>query len=303
MNWYDLVEFAAYAALGIAAMLIWWVIYDWVLTPRYPLREAIFGRRPNPAVALDVFGGLLALGIINNQIIDAPPLGSFILDLEATALTLLGTIMLLGLLRLMVAGLLRLWFRDRRDAQGDIVSFNNELFHQRNMATGLFSMALYLILVAGLVEEDLLNIDGYRVEATFNMLGVWLLGAAVILLHSLTFLGIGTRNHILHESFHDNNPAAPTSLLGLLGGMLLLNNRLLDLLDSGQHMLNTPLLWAYLLGALVVVLVLRGVVQLAVMTLGINIRHELVIRDNPAWGILDGGLIFGVLLLLIAVAG
>ena len=85
--------------------------------------------------------------------------------------------------------------------------------------------------------------------------------------------------------------------------MLLLNNRLLDLLESGQHMLNTPLLWAYLLGALVVVLLLRGVLQLVVMSIGINIRHELVIRDNPAWGILDGGLIFGILLLLIAVAG
>ena len=304
MNWTDFVPFAAYGGLGILSLLVWWAIYEVVLTPGLPIMDALFGRRPNPAVALDVFGGLLALGILNYTIIAAPPLGSMWIDLEATALTLLGTILLLGLLRLAFGGFLRLWFGSKKDAQGDFVTINNELFRQRNLATGFFCTGLYLILVAGLVEEDLLNIEGYRVEATFNMLGTWLLGAAVVLLHSWLYLGLGGRHNILHESFHDNNPAAPISLLGLLAGMLLLNRVMLQTFEEGQHMFNTWELWAFLLAGLTAVMVLRAILQLLLVALfGINLKEELVVKDNPAWGVLDGGLIFVLLLILIAVVG
>ena len=303
MSWELLLEFAAYGGLGILSLALWWIIYDRVLTPGLSLREALFGRRPNPAVALDVAGGLLALGLLNWQIISAPSLGALWVDLEATALTLLGTVVLLGLLRLGIAGGLRAWFRRQRDAQGDLVTINNELFRQRNLATGLFSTALYLILVAGLVEEDLLNLDGYRLLATFNMLGTWLLGALVLLLHSWLYLGLGGRQHILHESFHSNNAAAPASLLGLLGGMLLLNHRLLQLLEWEQHMFNVPLLWVFLLGALLVALVLRSVVAALLWPLGVRLRHELLTRGNIAWGIIDAALIFGFLLLVLALVG
>lgn len=302
MNWSLLVPYSAYAGLGLASLLVWWTIYDIVLTPGLPVREAVFGRKPNAAVALDILGGLLALGILNYQVMTSPALGSLALDLEATALTLLGTIVLLGALRLGFAGFLRLWFQAQRDAQGDVVTINNELFRQRNLATGIFSTSLYLILVAGLVEEDLLNLEGYRVEATFNMLGVWLLGAVVVILHSLIYLGIGPRNNILHECFHDNNPAAASSLLGLVSGMLLLTHGLLDELGDGQHMFNQWELWAFLLGCLALVVVVRFVLQGVLwLFLGVNLREQLVIRDNPAWGLLDGGLIFVLFLLLVAV--
>jgi len=281
---------------------VWWVIYDRVLTPEFPIREAIFGRQPNPAVALDLLGGLLALGLLVYSVLTSPALGDWLLDLEATALTLLGTVILLGLLRLGIGGFLRAWFRSKRDSHGDIISINNELFRQRNLATGLFSTGVYFVLVAGLIEEDLLNLEGYRIEAMANMLGVWLLGIVVIVLHSLLYLGFGTSNHILHESFHDNNPAAPVSMLGLLGGMLLLNNGLLDSLEAGQHMFNTPELWGFLLTALVLVVALRLVLHLVLLAfLGVNLREELVIRDNPAWGILDGGLILVLFLMLVGV--
>ncbi|MCZ6627062.1 MAG: hypothetical protein O7E56_02410 [SAR324 cluster bacterium] len=302
MNWMDFLPFGAYAALGILSLLVWWLVYDFVLTPGLPVLDAVFGRNPNPAVALDILGGLLALGILNYSIITGPALGSLVVDIEATALTLLATIMLLGVLRLGTGGFLRLWFRKTRDAQGDFVTFNNELFKQRNLATGLFSTTLYLILAAGLVEEDLLDITEYRLEAALNMLGVWVLGAAAVLLHSLLYLGFGTRNHILHECFHDNNPAAATSMLGLVGGLLLLNNNLLESFEQGQHMFNQWELWAFLLAALAAVVVARLVLQLILLAFaGINLRRELVIRDNPAWGILDGGLIFVLFLILIAV--
>lgn len=302
MNWMDFIPFAAYAALGLVSLLVWWIIYDLVITPGMPVMDAVFGRNPNPAVALDIVGGLLALGILNYAIIAGPELGSLLIDLEATGLTLLGTIFLLGVLRLGLGGFLRLWFRDNRDAQGQIITINNELFRQRNLATGIFTTALYLILVSGLIEEDLLNISDYRVEASFNMLGVWLMGVAVVLLHSWLFLGLGRANHILHECFHDNNPAAATSMLGLVGGMLLLNNVLLEGLDFGQHMFNVWELWVFLLASLTAVLVARWTLQLVLLAVsGINLRKELVIRDNPAWGLLDGGLIFVLFLILIAV--
>ncbi len=304
MTWNDLLHVSAYGGLGILSLLVWWAIYDLVLTPGLPVLDAVFGRRPNAAVSLDMAGGLLALGILNYAVIASPALEDFWFDLEATALTLLGTIVLLGVLRLGIAGFLRLWFRSAKDAQGDFITINNELFRQRNLATGFFLTALYLILVAGLVEEDLLNLDDYQIGATFNMLGTWLMGAAVVLLHSLLYLGLGTRHHILHESFHDNNPAAPVSMLGLVGGMLLLNHQLLMGLGDGQHMFNTWEIWVLLLEALVVVVVLRGVLQLFLLAFfGVNLREELVVKDNPAWGVLDGGLIFVLFLILIAVIG
>ena len=197
---------------------------------------------------------------------------------------------------------MRLWFRSNRDAQGQIITFNNEVFTQRNLASGLFSTALYLILVAGLVEEDLLNVYDYRVEATFNMLGMWLLGLVTILLHSWIYLGLGSRHHILHECFHDNNPAAAISLLGLVAGMLLLNHVLLEGFESGEHMFNQWLLWAFLGVALIAVQIPRWILQLFLVAFyGVNIHLELVVRDNAAWGVLDGGLIFVFFLIFIAV--
>lgn len=301
MDWNSLAYSAAYATLGLLSFLAWYLIYDYVLTPGLSVREALFNGQGNTAVALDITGGLLALGILTHAIISDPALDSFWVDIEATALSLVGTIVLLGVLRLGCMGLLRLWFGERRDGQGEIVTFNNELFGQRNLATGLFSTGLYFILVAGLVEEDLLNLEGYRLDFTWNMAGTWLLGLLTVLLHSWVYLGFGTKNHILHESFHDNNPAAPLSMLGLLGGMLLLNHQLLDALPFGWNAFNQVQTWLDLLVALLLVLLVRlGLHWILRAGTGINMREELVIRDNPAWGILDAALIFGLFLILLA---
>ena len=142
MNWQPLFEFVVYSLAGILSFMLWWATYEWVLTRNHSIREAIFGRRPNPAVALDVFGGLMAMGLLNYMVIGGPTLSSFWLDLEATGLSLLGTLFLLAVLRLLIGGFLRLWFGKQRDAQGQIITINNELFGQRNLATGLFSTAV-----------------------------------------------------------------------------------------------------------------------------------------------------------------
>jgi uncharacterized membrane protein YjfL (UPF0719 family) len=300
MNWPAFGAFAAYAGIGILALILWWVLYDRVLTPGYGLRESLFGRRPNAAVALDFLGGMLAMGVLAYGIIAGPQLESLAKDLEMVALSLLAVVLLLAAMRLSLAALLRLWFRSRRDAQGDRVAFNNELFRQRNTATGLFATSAYLILAAGLAEQDFLNLAGNRWPALWNILGVWLMGMAVILLHSWFYLGLASRRHILHECFHDNNPAAAFSLLGLVAGMTALNHGLLGGLRPGEHMLNTPELWYYLGAALALVLALRLLLQGVLwLTLGVSLRGELT-RDNVAWGLLDGGLIFSLFLILIA---
>ncbi len=301
MNWQALIEFLVYAGVGIVSFVLWWAIYEWVLTRQHSTQEAIFGGQPNSAVALDLFGGFLAMGILNYAIISGPALSSFWLDLEATVLTLLGTILLLAVLRYGIGEFLRAWFGSQRDAQGDIITFSNELVRQRNLATGLFSTALYLILVAGLLEEDLLNLTGSFWAATWNMLGVWLLGLVTILLHSWLYLGIGGRHHILHECFHENNPSAPTSLLGLLVGVLVLNNQLLPPTETGVHMFSAPEHWYFLLLGVGSVFLLRSALYLLLLGwLGVSIRREMLFKRNPAWGIIDGGLIFSLFLILIA---
>ena len=84
--------------------------------------------------------------------------------------------------------------------------------------------------------------------------------------------------------------------------MLLLTHGLLDGLADGQHMFNQWELWAFLLGCLALVVVVRFILQGVLwLFLGVNLREQLVIRDNPAWGVLDGGLIFVLFLLLVAV--
>ena len=130
-------------------------------------------------------------------------------------------------------------------------------------------------------------------------LGTWLLGAGLVLIHSWSYLGFGTANHILHESFHDNNPAAPTSLLGLIAGMLMLNHGLIARMPPEIHLFNTWTHWANLLLALMLVLGLRLILSAVLRaTLDVKLREELVIRDNPAWGVLDGAIIFSLLLIL-----
>ena len=50
-----------------------------------------------------------------------------------------------------------------------------------NTATGLFSAVLYFILVAGLIQQDFLDLAGMRIPAMYNILGVWLLGIVVMM--------------------------------------------------------------------------------------------------------------------------
>ena len=301
MDWINTTFFAFYAAISIGILVLWWLIYDLVLSRGHSLREAVFGHRPNPAVAMDLLGGLLASAILLYSIIAWAPRSNFRHDVLAVALNIVLLLVLLTVLRFVVAGVLRVWFRERRDAQGDIITINNELFKQRNIATGIFSTVTYLILVAGLVELDLFDQDGERLATIWNLLGVWLLGLALIVIHSFFYLEYGTRNHILHESFHDNNPAAPSSLLGLVAGILPLNHHFLVTYGPGQHMFNTPELWMSLGMVLLFVLVARGVLQVLLWAItGINLRRELVVRDNVAWGLLDGGLIFSLVLIFMA---
>jgi len=123
-------------------------------------------------------------------------------------------------------------------------------------------------------------------------------GLLTMLLHSWFYLGLFTRRNILGESFHDNHPAAPASLLGLMGGMLLLNHGLLQQLPPGVHLFQVPEHWGLLLMALVSVFLVRALMSLGFRALlGVNLRHEAV-RDNAAWGVLDGALIFVLTLVL-----
>jgi hypothetical protein len=301
MNWTMISLFAIYAGIGILTLLVWWVIYETVLARGYKVRDAVFGKHPNPAVALDLLGGFLASAILLYSIVSFAPRTSFRLNSPAVGLSILAVVVLLALLRLLVGKLLRIWFGNRRDAQGDLISINNELFKQRNMATGLFSSVLYLILVAGIVELNVFDLSTEGLHQVWNMLGIWLLGFVLVAVHSFFYLEYGTKNDILHECFHDNNPAAPFSLLGMVGGILPLNHQLLITLGPGGHMFNSPDLWVYLGLILLFVLLARGVLQVFLyVTLGINLRYELVIHDNLAWGLLDGGLIFSLILIFIA---
>ncbi len=301
MQLFIAIYFAVYAVVGIAGLVAWWIIYQVVLARGYSVRDAVFGTNPNPAVAMDLLGGMLATGLLIYASIRNSPFKDLWMDVRSVCLGLLAMLVLLMVVRLLVAGGLHLWFGGKLDAQGDRVNLNNELFRQRNLATSIFSTVIYMILAAGLLQVDVLNVWGYRMEGVWNMLGIWLLGAILIVLHSFLYLGYGPRNNILHECFHDNNPAAPTSLLGLTGGFLLLTQHILNQFKAFEHIFNTHLIWIALAVMLLVVLVARGALQLVLYwSVGINLRRQLVINDNVAWGLIDGGLIFVLCLILIS---
>jgi hypothetical protein len=290
-----------YSVLGVLTLLVWYAIYALLLSRGWSLRQAVFGRHPNVAVALDLLGGFLAAGFLMYSTISSAPDSSFRLQVPAVALSILVALVMLAVLRYLIAGLLRLWFRDRKDAQGDIISLNNELFRQHNVATSVFSTVLYLILVAGLAKLDLWNLEGTRIEGIYNMLGIWLMGLLVVLIHSFLYLEYGARNHILHECFHDNNPAAACSLLGLTAGVLMMTHQLTGLFVPGTHLFNSMYLWLLLGAVLLEVLIIRGILQLVLwLIMGVNLRQELVIHDNVAWGVVDGGLIFALFLIPVA---
>ncbi|HEX9843794.1 MAG TPA: hypothetical protein VGC20_13640, partial [bacterium] len=157
MNVSIITLFAIYSGVGILTLVVWWLIYEAILARGHDVRQAVFGKRPNAAVALDLLGGFLATAILLYSIVTQAPRTSFRLNVPAVGVSILVILVLLTVLRLLVAGLLRLWFGDRRDKQGDIISMNNELFVQRNVATSLFSTVLYAVLVAGLVELDVFD--------------------------------------------------------------------------------------------------------------------------------------------------
>jgi hypothetical protein len=306
MNWFIAEEmfvtkFGFYSAFGAVSLLLWLAIYQLALARRYSVLEAIFGTRPNAAVALDVVGGMLAAGILFLFILRHPTSREFWPNALTAVKTMAALLILLAVLRILLDGLLHIWFGTKRDAQGDFVTLNNELFKQGNLATSIFSTSLYLILVAGMLQLELRYSYKFQVAGVLNMLGIWLLGGAVVLLHSFFLLGYGTRNNILHECFHDNNPAAATSLLGLTGGFLLLSNHILGKFRPGIHIFDTEEIWMSVGMMLLFVLIARAVLQLLVYAVtGISLREELVVRDNVAWGIVDGGLILILCLILIS---
>ncbi|HEX9841206.1 MAG TPA: hypothetical protein VGC20_00595, partial [bacterium] len=184
MNLSIIVLFAIYAAVGILTLVIWWLIYESILARGYNVREAVFGKRPNAAVAMDLLGGFLATAILLYSIISLAPRTSFRLNVPAVGLSIVAVLVLLTALRLLVAGLLRVWFGEQRDKQGDLVSLNNELFKQRNLASSLFSTVLYVILVAGLAELDVFDHANQGLSQVWNMLGIWLFGCLLVFVHS-----------------------------------------------------------------------------------------------------------------------
>jgi len=306
MNWFVtqdmfVTKFAFYSVFGGISLLVWLAIYQFALARRYSVLDAVFGNRPNAAVALDLVGGMLAAGIIFYFILRHPTSREFWPNAWTAVKTMAALLVLLAVLRVLLDGLLHIWFGARRDAQGDLVTLNNELFRQRNLATSILSICLNLILVAGMLQLELRYSYRFQVAGALNMLGIWLMGVLVVLLHSFFFLGYGTRNHILHECFHDNNAAAATSLLGLTGGFLLLSNHVLGKFRPGIHIFNTEEIWMSVGIMLLFVLVARVVLQILVYAAtGISLREELVVRDNVAWGIVDGGLILILCLILIS---
>lgn len=301
MQWSIALYFVAYTLIGVVALAMWWLINELVLTRGYSVRRAVFGATPNAAVALDMLGGFLAIAYLIHALISMAPRTAFRLDVPSVVISIVILLVLMAVLRLLMAVLLRVWFRNRKDRQGDYVTFNNELFRQRNIATSLFSTVLYIVLVAGLTQLDLWDLEGYRFQRTMNMLGIWLLGAIAVIVHSFLYLGYGPKNNILHECFHDNNPAAPCSLLGFVAGLIPLNHYLLILMDPEQHMFSSLEHWQFLGAIVLYVLVARGVLQVALwVSTGINLRRELVLNDNVAWGLLDGGLIFSLFFILMS---
>jgi len=304
MDWNIILLFGLYAGIGILTLLVWWLIYDGFLSQGHSLKETIFGKYPNPAVSLDLMGGFLSVAILLYTTVSTAPRTGFRFNIPAVILSVLAAVVLLALLRGLMAVVLRAWFRDHRDAQGDVITLNNELFKQRNIATGIFTTVLYLILVAGLSQLDPWNPIGDNFAWLYNLIGIWVMGLLIITVHSFAFLGYGPYNNILHECFHDNNPSAPLSLLGMVAGMLPLVHNLLVAAGPGKHLFNTWDLWGTMGIVVLMVLVARGVLQLIMFVMShINLRWELVIHDNVAWGILDGALIFSLMLIMNALLG
>ncbi len=291
-QWLALAEFFLYTAIGAMALGLWWLVNDRVLTPGVSIRAEIFGEKPNLAVAFDVLGGFLALGIVVHTTLELPPQVSLLQDVEAVVLSMVTMVLLLAILRLIAAGFIRFWFRNEKDEHGDTISINNELFAQHNTATGLFSAALYLLLAAGLARFNPLSASDLGLVSLADSAAVWVFGVGVIQVHSWTHLGIGPKHNILRECFYFNNPGASLSMLGLMLGMVWTFERLLDSLPIASAWTHWEP-WAYTGLALLAVLLINGIVWLILKGFfGLNLRKELLANKNPAWGVLDGGLMF-----------
>ncbi len=312
MNWTELTYDLGYVVVAfLAVYLSGWLIYDKLATARHSLAKALFEER-NLAAGLEISAFLFVEILIAVSALSGPEVRTMDLtgtmvtdyfrDLEAVAVTIIFSNLTFFLFRFIASWTIKTVFRGKIDPQGDAVSFNNEIFQQKNFGAALFSLSYLLIMYFMILQEDFLGDPTSLMQGYLNMAGVLVLGLAVYFIHDFFFMDRG--HSTLQELFLDNNPAVGLSLTGFMFTVLFLQNRLMEQFGPQEHFFGAGSeTYVYLLLVLAFILIFRKcfTVLVSILTKR-NFQAEFLEEDNPVAGLMDlsfiasSGLLLGVLL-------
>ena len=276
--------------VAVACVSIWlsgWLVYDRLMSRGYSLAKELFEKR-NLAAAIEV-GAFVAVQFLlaANALSGENTAATYLKDLEAVALTILISNLLFFLFRSLAAVFVKRRFTGQLDSHGEAVEYNNEIFGQQNLASALFSVSFMILTWAMIRQEDFLNMNEYRVEAWFNMAGVFLFGVFLFLYYRTVFIPKG--HGLLRELFIDNNPAIGLSLCGFLLANFDVQALLIEKFTEGEHLFRTSWhVWADFALVLVFLTLARQIFAwLMGKFSGRSYFQEFVVEDNVVTGFLD----------------
>lgn len=192
----------------ILSFSLGWLLYDRIVTRKISLHDALF-EKDNFAAWVEFIGAFIFPSLyLAAMAVEGSASDNIWFDLGTCIIYAAAYIILFTVLRLLSGSVIRLI--NTSDNEG-IISLNNEIYNQKNIAASLFSVAVSTISVTIVRFLDVL--PGYFVTSVFKMLEVLIF---ILLSFAVYSLVLRRRTTLFKEIFIDNNTAAGVCFLGFI---------------------------------------------------------------------------------------
>ncbi|MDF2522631.1 MAG: hypothetical protein K0R31_272 [Clostridiales bacterium] len=194
--------------ITLVGFILGWLLYDYVVTPRISLRDALF-ERDNPAAWVEFIGAFIYPTLyLAAKAIEGSASDVWWLDLLICTGYVIGYVILLTVLRLF-SGLIVRFFNIKDE--GGKISLNNEIYQQKNISAAIFSVALSNIFVTMI---RFIDIDPeFYLNSLLTAASVLILTLLAVIVYLLV---LGRKTTLFKEVFIDNNIAAGAAFLGFI---------------------------------------------------------------------------------------
>lgn len=198
----------------LVGFILGWLLYDYVVTPKIPLKDALF-EKDNPAAWVEFIGAFVYPTLyLAAKAIEGSASDIWWVDLLICTGYVVAYVILFTILRLFSSVIVRLF--NVSDESGK-VSLNNEIYQQKNISAALFSVALSNIFV---IMIRFIDLDPeYYLNSLLKASSILILTLMAVIVYLLV---LGRRTTLFKEVFMDNNIAAGAAFLGFIFAIELL---------------------------------------------------------------------------------